>query len=139
MAKRNRYKEMEQFMTKILIGDAAVFVLYLLFAGLGVTFLKVLTAIIAILVSGLCLAFLYMNGEIKKRRSRWMVVGYGAIVLCLLVSLVLNYPSPSKAEAVPNATEGTSAVADPSESETLTDAIDASVAPGDTTSTEGVG
>lgn len=96
MARRNRYKEMEQLMTKILIGDAAVFVLYLLFAGLGVTALKVIFAIIAILVSGLCLAFLYMNGEIKKRRSRWMVTGYGAIVIVLLVSLLLNYPAPSQ-------------------------------------------
>ena len=101
MARRNRYKEMEQFMTKILIGDAAVFVLYLLFAGLGVTFLKVVTAIIAILVSGLCLGFLYLNGEMKKRRSRWMVMASGAVLVCLLVSLVLNYPSPAKAKATP--------------------------------------
>ena len=92
MARRNRYKQMEQLLTKILIGDTAVFVLYLIFAGIGVTAMKVITAIIAILVSGLCLAFLYMNGEIKKRRSRWMVMGYGAIVLCLLVTLVVNYP-----------------------------------------------
>ena len=101
VAKRNRYREMEQFMTKILLGDAAVFLLYLLFAGLGIGFLKVLTAIIAIAASGLSLAFLYLNGEIKKRRSRWMVMGYAAIVVCLLVSLVLNYPSPKKVTATP--------------------------------------
>ena len=137
MAKRNRYKEMEQFMTKVLIGDAAVFVLYLLFAGLGVTFLKVLTAIIAIAVSGLSLAFLYMNGEMKKRRSRWMVMAAGAVLVCLLVSLVLNYPSPSKTEAVPAGTEGTSAVSEP------TDAVDASAnvtdATAGTDATDGVG
>ena len=104
MAKRNRYKEMESLMTKVLIGDAAVFVLYLLFAGLGVTFLKVVTAIIAIAVSGLCLGFLYLNGELKKRRSRWMVAGAGAVLLCLLVSLVLNYPSPAKEKPIPAST-----------------------------------
>ena len=101
VAKRNRYREMEQFMTKILLGDAAAFVLYLLFAGLGVGFLKGLMAIIAIAASGLSLGFLYLNGELKKRRSRWMVMGYGAIVVCLLVSLLLNYPSPKKVTATP--------------------------------------
>ena len=30
MAKRNRYREMESLMTKIIIGDAFVFVLYLM-------------------------------------------------------------------------------------------------------------
>ena len=104
MARRNRYKEMENLMTKVLIGDAAVFALYLLFAGLGVTFLKVVTAIIAIAVSGLCLGFLYLNGELKKRRSRWMVAGAGAVLLCLLVSLVLNYPSPAKEKPIPAGT-----------------------------------
>ena len=94
MARRNRYKEMEQMMTRILIADAVVFVLYMLFAGLGVVALKVITAIIAIIVSGLCLAFLYMNGEIKKRRSLWLVMGFGAVLVCLLFSLILNYPAP---------------------------------------------
>ena len=101
MARRNRYKEMENLMTKVLIGDAAVFVLYLLFAGLGVIALKAITAIIAIAVSALCLAFLYLNGELMKRRSRWMVAGAGAVLLCLLVSLVLNYPSPAKEKPIP--------------------------------------
>ena len=51
MAKRNRYREMESLMTKVIVGDALVFVLYLLFAGLGLTVVKVATAIIAILGS----------------------------------------------------------------------------------------
>ena len=135
MARRNRYKEMEQLMTKILIGDAAVFVLYLLFAGLGVTFMKVLTAIIAILASGLCLGFLYLNGEMKKRRSRWMVMGFAAVLVCLLVSLVLNYPSPAKAPAVSADSVSTSAATDAAPTGTdAADATDASVA-----GTDGVG
>ena len=51
MAKRNRYREMESLMTKVIVGDALVFVLYLLFAGLGLTVVKVAAAIIAILGS----------------------------------------------------------------------------------------
>lgn len=95
MARRKRYKEIEQLLTAILIADVVIFALYLLFAGLGVTAMKVLTAIIAIVISGLSLAFLHMCGEFRKRRSRWLVLGYACTVICLVVSLVLNYPSPA--------------------------------------------
>ena len=94
MAKRNRYREMESLMTKIIIGDALVFVLYLGCAGLGWDVLKVLTAIIAIFGSLLCLGWLYLTGEFTRRRSLWMVTGFAAIVLCMLVSLLLGYPCP---------------------------------------------
>ena len=40
MAKRNRYREMESLMTRVIIGDALVFALYLLCAGLGWTVLR---------------------------------------------------------------------------------------------------
>lgn len=119
MAKRNRYKQMEELLTKVLLADTAVFVLYLIFAGSGVTAMKVITAIIAILLSGLCLGFLYINGEIRKRRSRWLVMGYGAVLVCLLVSLAVNYPSPAKAKATP-VTDLPSATSEPSS--TATDA-----------------
>ena len=94
MANRRRYKDVERVLTQILLGELAVFLLYLIFAGVGVVALKVITAILIILVSGLCLAFLVMCGEVKKRRSLWLVMGFGAIALVLLVSLLLNYPSP---------------------------------------------
>lgn len=110
MATRKRYKELEQLMTRVLLADAAVFALYLLSAGFGWTALKVISAIIAILVSGLCLAFLYLNGEIRKRRSLWLVVGFGAVVVCLLVSLLLRYPAPAvKTAAGAGTTSGTTA------------------------------
>lgn len=95
MAKRMRYKQIDQLLTRVLIVDTAVFILYLIFAGFGLTALKVITVIIALLGSALCLAYLYMIGEFKKARSRWLVMGFGAIILCTLVSLVLNYPSPA--------------------------------------------
>ncbi len=92
MAKRNRYRELEYNMTRVLIADAAVFVLYMLFAALDVTALKVITAIIALLVSLLCLGYLYMTNELRRRRSLWMVTGAAAVLLCTLVSLILNWP-----------------------------------------------
>ena len=96
MAKRNRYRELEFNMTRIIIADAAVFLLYLLFAGLGVTPLKVITAIVAIIGSLLCLGFLHLVNELKRRRSLWMVTAFAAIALCTLVSLITNMPSPAK-------------------------------------------
>ena len=96
MASRKRYKELEQMMTRILIADVVVFALFALFAGLGVVAMKVICAIVTIIVSALCLAFLYMTGELQKRRSLWMVVGFAGVLVCLLVSLICNYPSPLK-------------------------------------------
>ena len=95
MARRKRYKDLEKVLTRVLLADVAVFVCFLLFAGLGLTVLKVITAIIAIAVSGLSLGFLYLCGELQKRRSRWLVLGFACTAICLLVSLILNYPSPA--------------------------------------------
>ena len=102
MAIRRRYKDIERFLTQILIADTAVFVLYLIFAGFGLVVLKVLASILMIVASAACLGLLYMTGEMKKARSRWLVLGFGSILLCLVVSLLLNYPSPAEivAEAV---------------------------------------
>lgn len=94
MAKRNRYREMESFMTKILVGDTIVFILFLLFCAKGFTVAKVITAIISIIVSLLSMAWLFITGELARRRSLWMSTGFGAIFLCLLVSLILKYPCP---------------------------------------------
>lgn len=99
MAIRKRYKDIERLLTQILIADAAVFVLYLIFAGIGIGWLKIVTTILCLVASVGCLALLYMTGEMKKARSRWLVLGFGAIVVCLLVSLILNYPSPAEVAA----------------------------------------
>lgn len=95
MAKRNRYREMESLMTKVIIADAFVFVLYLIFAAKDLGVLKTIAAIIAIVTSGLSLAWLYITGEFPRRRSLWLITGFIGIVVCLLVSLLLGYPGPS--------------------------------------------
>ena len=100
MATRMRYKQIDQLLSRVLIADTAIFVLYLIFAAIGVSILKVITVIIALLISGLCLAYLYKLGEFKKARSRWLVMGFGAIILCTLVSVILNYPSPAPVTAM---------------------------------------
>ena len=95
MAKRNRYREMESLMTKVILGDLLIFVLYLICAGSGWMVFKVITAIISIFGSLLCLGWLYMTGEFPKRRSLWMITAFVCIALCVLFSLLLNFPSPA--------------------------------------------
>lgn len=95
MANRSRYKDLEQCLTVLLIASAADFILYLVFAGTGIIWLKVITAIFAILMPVLCLALLYLSKELLKQRSLWMTVGFFGIFLCTVVSLIANFPSPA--------------------------------------------
>ncbi len=92
MAQRNRYQDLNRLMTAALIGSAVFFVLYLIFAGIGIVWAKILTAIFAILVPVLCLGFLYMSQELLKQRSLWLTTGFGGILVCTVVSLLTNFP-----------------------------------------------
>ena len=90
--KRNRYKEMEQLMTVALIASAVLFVLYLICAIAGIVWLKVVIAVITILFCLAGLAFLYLTKELLRQRSLWMTTGFLSVFLCLVVSLILNFP-----------------------------------------------
>ena len=92
--KQNRYKKLELNLTVLLIANTVVFVLYLLVAGYGILWLKAITSIFAILLSGLCLAVLFLSGELLRPRSLWLSCGFFGIMICSVVSLLLNYPSP---------------------------------------------
>ena len=95
MGKKNdRYTHMQRYMTRALLVNTAIFIFYLIFAGMGIIWLKTITAILSILISAGCLAFLFLCRELLRRRSQWMTTGAGALLLCTLVSLILNYPSP---------------------------------------------
>lgn len=95
MAKRNRYRQMESTMTKIILADVLIFVLYLVCSGYDWHIFKMITAIIAIIGSVLCLLWLYLTGEFGRRRSLWMVTLFVSIVICIAVSLLLGYPCPA--------------------------------------------
>ena len=92
---RNRYREMEKMMTKIILADVLVFILYLICAAFSWQVLKVITAIIAIFGSLLCVGWLYLTGEFTRRRSLWMVTAFICIVICVVCSLLLGYPAPA--------------------------------------------
>ena len=95
MAKRNRYREMESLMTKIISGDVLVFILFLVCSKMGWSVFKVITAIISIFGSLLCTGWLYLTGEFVRRRSLWMVTIFICIVICVAFSLLLGFPAPA--------------------------------------------
>lgn len=89
---RNDYKEFDRYMTYILIGTGALFTLYLLFALLGVIWLKVILSILIFLICGGILAYLFLIAEIWRPRSRWMTLGAACTAFTLLISLITNCP-----------------------------------------------
>jgi len=95
MRQANRYSQMERYMSCALILDLVLFIAYLIAAGNGIIWLKAILFILTIALSLLCLAYLYLTKELLKQRSFWMSVCAGAIAICLLFSLILNFPSPS--------------------------------------------
>lgn len=95
MSKTNlRYSQLERILTFSLIGDTAAFILFLIAAGAGIIWLKVITIILTLACSLLAIGLLYYTGELLRRRSFWLTTGFAAIFLCVLFSLLLNYPSP---------------------------------------------
>ena len=91
----NRYKEMERNISIALIVDVVLFVFFLIASGNSTTWLKVISFIIILLLSGLCLAVLYLTKEILRPRSLWMTVAATAVLVCTIFSLILRYPSPN--------------------------------------------
>ena len=89
-----RYKKMEAMVTAALCLDVVIFIAYLICAGAGMIGLKVLTAILCFLISGAVLYFLFMTKELLRKRSMWMTLAAACIILCVLVSLILNFPAP---------------------------------------------
>lgn len=90
----NRYKDLERYITLALIVSALLFIIFLIASGCGILWLKIVSAIFAILIPGLCLYVLYSTKELLRQRSLWMSVGAAAIIICILFSLILNFPSP---------------------------------------------
>lgn len=93
--RNNHYKELERLITICLILATIIFVAFLAASGNGVIWLKVLYAILDLGICGFCLWLLYMRRELLKRRSFWMSVASAAIIVCIIASIVLNYPSPN--------------------------------------------
>ena len=92
--RKSNYKQLEFFLTIAVIANAVLFFIYMICAGTGVTWAKVFLAILCLLLSVGTLAVLYIKKELLRRRSMWMTLAAGAVLILLLFSLVLNFPSP---------------------------------------------
>ena len=60
---KRSFKDLETLLTIVLILTAIDFIIFLLFSGAGVIWIKVVTAIFAIGISVLCLIYLFLIGE----------------------------------------------------------------------------
>ena len=93
MAKRNnRYRQFDLLMTRVVLGAVFVFLLYLLSAATGIGWLKGLTAVVAIVGSGLMIGYLYLTQEWLKKRSLWMTLSFASIILLTIMSLICKVP-----------------------------------------------
>ncbi len=92
MANRDRYRNFEKRMTAALLVCVLLFVGYLIAAGAGVLWLKVLLAVVIMAVSAGGLAMLWMSRELTRPRSLWMSCGFFAVIACTLASLILAFP-----------------------------------------------
>ncbi len=94
--KPSRYKEMERYMTYALCADAGIFLLYLICAVSGIVWLKVILTLVCLVLSSGILWLLYTTKELYRQRSLWITTGALAIIVCLIFSLILKFPSPNK-------------------------------------------
>ena len=94
--KPSRYKIIERYMTYALCIDAVLFILYMIAAGNGIIWLKVILTLLCFAISGALLWFLYTTKELFRQRSLWITTGAAAIIVCVFFSLILNFPSPNK-------------------------------------------
>lgn len=91
---RGRYKQLEQFLTLLLLLNLVIFAVYLLCAGFGILVLKIIAAIAAVLVAAFCLWMLHSSKELLRARSLWLTCAFSSIFLLTIVSLICNYPAP---------------------------------------------
>ena len=91
---RSRYNLMQKYVSEALMIDLALFILYLVFAGFGVIWMKTILVICILTLSLGTIGFLFICRELLRKRSRWMSVSAAAIFVCTLASLILNYPAP---------------------------------------------
>lgn len=99
--KKQSFRQLEQ---KMAIGvgiDVVLYVLFLIAAGNGIGWLKIILAVLTIVCSVAAAAFLVLIGEHKRPRSYWLLAAFASLAVCTLASLLLNYPSPAPVTYIP--------------------------------------
>lgn len=91
----NRYKLMVRYMGYALTAAFLSFLTLMMCSGLDIPWLKAIAAIVSILLSLLCLIYLYLTQELFRKRSLWLSACAAAILGCTVISLILSFPSPN--------------------------------------------
>lgn len=91
---KRQYKDLEMFLTILIITMLVLFIFYLMMAGKGQTVLKFLSAILIFCTSGFGLWLLYSSKELLRQRSIWMTLSFLSGFICTFVSLLTAYPGP---------------------------------------------
>ena len=92
--KQNHFRKFEGMMTKVIVGTLALFLMMLVAAAIGIGWLKWILAVVVALVSFAGVGLLVLKQEHKRRRSRWMLASFVALLACTPVSLIVGFPAP---------------------------------------------
>lgn len=92
--KDRSFSKLEAYITKALLINLLLFILFLISSGIGVIWLKVICAIFSVLIPAMCILYLICVKEWRKRRAQWMVSASLSLLICTILSLILQYPSP---------------------------------------------
>ncbi len=92
--RKTRFRDFERYITLCLAVATILFFLFLSAAGSGNVGLKIFLALLSVLDSSYCLWLLYKKQELKRRRSFWMSIWAVCVIVCILASIILNFPSP---------------------------------------------
>ena len=92
--KNNRFKDLEQFLSVLIIAMLAIFVFYLGMAGSGRTVLMIIAAVMIGAIAAFGLWLLIKSKELLRQRSIWMSLSFICCVIVTIVSLLAGYPGP---------------------------------------------
>ena len=92
--KNTRYKDLELFLTILVIAMLALFIFYLVMAAGGKTVLQIIAAVMVGSIAAFGLWLLFKSKELLRQRSIWITLSFLCCALVTIVSLLAGYPGP---------------------------------------------
>ena len=92
--KNTRYKDLEQFLTILVVAMLALFIFYLVMASGGKTVLQIIAAVMIGAIAAFGRWLLGKSRELLRQRSIWMTLSFVCCVIVTIVSLLAGYPGP---------------------------------------------
>ena len=92
--KNTRYKDLELFLTILVVAMLAMFIFYLVMAAGGKTVLQIIAAVMVGSIAAFGLWLLVKSKELLRQRSIWITLSFLCCTLVTIVSLLAGYPGP---------------------------------------------